>query len=117
MARVSGPASDALERRELTIEGCEPVSADAEFTVQTQSRSHGLDLDQLVLRSRRELPPVPALGAVTVVDHDDTKYLLDLPSADVDRWLVLGQSFNLGWEATLDGESLGEPTLIDCVLQ
>jgi len=50
---------------------------------------------------------------VSVLDNDDTNYLLSLPGSSQDRWLVLGQSYNLGWSATLDGRSLGDPVLID----
>jgi arabinofuranan 3-O-arabinosyltransferase len=52
-------------------------------------------------------------GPVDVRSNDDTHYSLAVPASASSRWLVLGQSHNLGWEATVDGVSLGEPVVID----
>ena len=40
-------------------------------------------------------------------------YIAQVPDRDTDRWLVLGQSHNRGWHATLDGTDLGPPVVID----
>jgi hypothetical protein len=70
-----------------------------------------------LLRLRSPAPrPAPVSGGGTVVDAgrlerssvDDVRVALDGPS-----WLVLGQSYNRGWEATCDGRSLGAPRVID----
>ena len=114
--RVTGSAADAVERRELRLEGCGgPVATGGAFTVETVGRSAGLDIDQLTLRSTAggPAPTEVRAGAVEVLDHDDTHYSLAVPASDMARWLVLGQSHNLGWEATVDGVSLGEPVVID----
>jgi len=112
-AEISGSAVDALERKELTIAGCTELAVDAHFSVSTAGRALGFDIDQLVLRSHRPLADPVALPPVTVVSHDDTNYVLEVPGDPNERWLVLGQSVNVGWEASIDGVSLGEPTLID----
>jgi len=111
---VSGSAVDALERRELPLVSCQDVATAGTFTIATSSRHVGLDLDQLVLRSVGSgVASTVAPGAVEVTDQDDTHYSLVVPGSDTDRWLILGQSHNLGWEASIDGASLGEPQLID----
>lgn len=111
--RITATVEDAIERRELAIEGCEPVEVGDRFEVETVGRRHGFDLDQVVLRSDRELAPVASAAPVVVEDHDDTSYRLRVPASVEPRWLVLGQSHNIGWEARVDGRSLGEPVLID----
>lgn len=113
-ARITGSVEDALDRKELGILGCTEVRGPAGgFTIQTTGRSLGLDIDQLVLRSPRELAAPTTPAAVTIIDHDDTNYALLVPGSPQDRWLVLGQSHNEGWAASSDGRSLGEPVLID----
>ena len=113
LGRVTAGIDAALRRHELPIEGCAEVTVGPEFTVQTTGRTIGLDIDQLVLRSRRDLNPARVFEPVTVVSDDDTSYVLDVAASGLDRWLVLGQSHNDGWEATVDGRSLGAPVLID----
>ena len=113
-ARVSGSAQDALARRELSLSGCEQVVSDADgLRIETASRPLGLDLDQLVLRSPRPIAAPPPTPSVEVRRHDDTSYSLRVPALADDAWLVLGQSHNDGWSASVDGVDLGDPVLID----
>jgi hypothetical protein len=93
--------------------------------------SSGLDIDQLVLRSDAGGQASPAVDAtlveqatgggvasgpdVTVDDegHDHSTVTVGGAEPGEPFWLVLGQSHNPGWTATVDGESLGEPALVD----
>ena len=112
--RFAGSAQDALARRELALSGCgEVVSAADGLRIETRSRPLGFDLDQLVLRSPRPIEPPPPMPSVEVLSHDDTSYSLRVPALDNDAWLVLGQSHNDGWSASVDGVDLGDPVLID----
>lgn len=114
-AAVTGTAEDAINRRELAVRGCDgPIRTEGEFRVVTAGRDHGIDVDQLVFTSSSAVAPAAvASGPVEIVTNDDTHYELRVPASPVDRWLVLGQSHNLGWEASIDGTALGEPRLID----
>ncbi|MYA75620.1 MAG: DUF3367 domain-containing protein [Acidimicrobiaceae bacterium] len=113
-ARVTGSAEDALARRELAVVGCdETVSVADGLRIESQFRSEGLDLDQLVLRSPRPTDPPPQMAPVEVLSDDDTSYTLSVKASTQDRWLVLGQSYNDGWSASVDGVDLGAPVLID----
>ena len=113
-ARVAGSAQDALARRELSLSGCEEMVSAAEgLRIETGSRPLGLDLDQLVLRSPRPIEPPALMPSIEVLGHDDTSYSLRVPATDDDTWLVLGQSHNDGWSASVDGVDLGDPVLID----
>lgn len=112
---IHGTAADALARHELAVRACAgSIETEGAFAVRSMSRRFGFDMDQLSLVSPGAAPVADvAPGPVDVLDHDDTHYELSVPASAADRWLVLGQSHNLGWEASIDGESLGEPVVID----
>ena len=113
--RITGTADDALARRGLRVEGCaRAVLGPPESLIVTAPGSHtGLDIDQLVLSGpRRALSPA-GTGDVDAVRHSDTSYTVRVPGRDADRWLVLGQSHNRGWQATVDGTDLGPPAVVD----
>ena len=114
--RVTGSAADALARRELRVEGCASVVVgppESLITTAPGSRT-GFDIDQLVLEGPRlAAPPSDGIGRVDAVRHSDTAYTVRVPPRDSDRWLALGQSYNRGWHATVEGTDLGPPTVID----
>ena len=113
--RITGTAGEALARRELRVEGCaHAVLGPPESLIVTARGSEtGFDIDQLVLSGpQRVLPPAGAGGAAAV-RHSDTSYTVRVADRDTGRWLVLGQSHNRGWQATIDGNDLGPPVVID----
>ncbi len=114
-ARITGSVEDALARRELTLTGCEEiVSGPKPLQIETLARDFAFDWDQLILSSELDgARQLPSQSRVEVLHRDDTSYLVRVPASDEARWLVLGQSHNHGWTATLAGESLGTPLLID----
>lgn len=101
----------------------------------------GYNIDELLLRSaaggeastgdgtvRDEAAGGPEGDAATTADdaadtvpevevvsssHDQMSLSVTGAEPDTPFWLVLGQSYNNGWKASIDGESLGEPSLVD----
>jgi arabinofuranan 3-O-arabinosyltransferase len=84
----------------------------------------GVDVDRVVLTSGADGAAVdvaafagvartPSGAAVRVLDEGATTYDLRVKSDGEPFWLVLGQSHSEGWSAELDGESLGEPQLVN----
>jgi len=132
--RVTGDARGAEARGSLAVDLC---GADAggltlgsgEHVLRTTSGGRtGINLDRLVLSSAAggaSLPP-PAPGRVAppsppsrpspavTLEHDGrTTKRVRVGAPTEPFWLVLGESHSLGWEAKIDGRSLGPPTVID----
>jgi hypothetical protein len=133
--RVSGPMVDALAGKGLSVTPCGPTSLtlDAgEHDLETAAgRDAGLEIDALVLRSGAGGAATPA-GAGTLAaeaaggavpggpdvevvrdDHDRTTIEVTGATPGEPFWLVQGQSYNPGWAASVGGESLGGPQLVD----
>ncbi len=134
--RVTGPSAELLAGNPLPLRVCGdlPVTLDAgEHEIDAaEGAETGLDVDSLVLRSGagggatpidastitaeatagEERAPQPTVE-VTSDDHDRTQVEVSGAVPGEPFWLVLGQSHNVGWTATADGEDLGEPVLVD----
>jgi arabinofuranan 3-O-arabinosyltransferase len=138
--RVSGSIDAALGRQPLAIATCGdsagPVELDGGDHDVRAARGDllGIDLDQLVLRSAAggaasaETGPLvaeasapradgeaDAVPRVTVAGEDQDRVEVEVTGATPGEpfWLVLGQSFNDGWTADMDGQGLGDPELVD----
>ena len=79
-------------------------------------RDLGLQVDSLTLRSAAGGTAEPGDGLVLpdatsvpsqVVDQDRWRSTVEVGPRDEDTWLVIGQSDNAGWTASIDGEDLG----------
>ncbi|HEX7097276.1 MAG TPA: alpha-(1-_3)-arabinofuranosyltransferase family protein, partial [Acidimicrobiales bacterium] len=118
---VNGTVEDAIRRRPLAVEPCgDQLRLDeGEHVVRTSDgRDTGIAVDRVVLES-----PAPARSTVGAAGSrlpelhvDETgrlSYEVDVTGATEPFWLVLGQSLSDGWQAEIDGTSLGEATLID----
>jgi hypothetical protein len=143
--RVRGTAADALAARPLQVTPCgdrRDVTLRTENLIRsTSGRTSGIDLDQLVLRSAAggaastaggtlvgEAPAADGAGnraaapRVEVVEESAAAVRVRVTGATPGTpfWLVLGQSYNDGWAATVedvggiggDGRSL-RPELVD----
>jgi arabinofuranan 3-O-arabinosyltransferase len=114
--RVRGTREALAAGRPLRADGC-GRSLDLSAGPTVVETSSALFRPAL-LRLRSPAPDGPRAlrGGGRVLDagnrglgsYEDVKVDLDGPA-----WLVLGESFNVGWKATCDGEDLGEPRPID----
>ncbi len=135
---VTGATSAALSRQPLTVSLCGPDSAGLALGPGTHTlrstlgQVSGFDIDQLALDSAPgggamalatatalQPPPATASPAVRVDSQTATTIHLTVdglarPSDRAGTDLVLGESVNSGWAATVvGGGSLGKPQLID----
>ncbi|HEY7071174.1 MAG TPA: alpha-(1-_3)-arabinofuranosyltransferase family protein [Acidimicrobiales bacterium] len=133
--RVTGPMSQALAGEALPLATCDgaPLALDnGEHEIAgADGQDTGLNVDGLVLRSGAGGSATPA-GSGTLVSEASAGAVPSGPAVEVtgdnhDRatakvtgatpgqpfWLVMGQSFNQGWQATVNGRSLGDPVLVD----
>ncbi|MEJ7844937.1 MAG: alpha-(1-_3)-arabinofuranosyltransferase family protein [Acidimicrobiales bacterium] len=123
--RITGTVADALARRPLTIETCATgpggfaddrsldLAAGATEVRAVPGLDTGIDLDRLVLRSDADGTAATATGpmlalpaddgpVVEVLDEGRTSMRLRVTGATPGEalWLVVGQSWNEGWQAT-----------------
>jgi hypothetical protein len=141
---VSGSTADALDRQALTVSLCGPdagglsLGTGSHVLTAVAGQNSGFDIDQLAFDSAPgggamplesattlEPPPVTASPAVQVVRQTATAIRLRIDGMDTSAGrqpfdLVLGQSINAGWKASVVGtgsaggsRGLGEPVLID----
>ena len=118
--RVSGPMDAALRGEALTLRSCDddPITipgGDRTFD-SADGRVTGIDVDQLVWCSAGggggcDTAATDVVGAgddaptIEVLDSDDTTIRVQVSGAEPGTpfWLVLGQSFEPGWQITESG--------------
>jgi arabinofuranan 3-O-arabinosyltransferase len=131
---VQGTSAAALARDPLQVTLCGPDAAGLTLGPgdhslrSTFGQLDGIDLDQLALASSAGGAPAPIradgmLAATTptttptvkVENQTATSMELSLSGVETTRpfELVMGQSINAGWQATVGGHSLGTPVLVD----
>jgi hypothetical protein len=125
----TGSLADASAGRPLTIAPCgaDNIHLDAGSHVLRAAKGidTGLDLDRLVLQSSAGgdaptgvLPLGDGRGSAPTVQVDrqgrtDVDLTITNATPGTAFWVVLGQSHNDGWTATVDGHDLGKPQLVD----
>jgi hypothetical protein len=133
--RVVGSAATAASGGTATVESCNPsggaaaplrLGAGAHELRATPGASTGINLDGLVLASgiggagvALDAPagstaaPAAAAPRVHVTGNGETTIHARVQHPTGPFWLVLGESFNSGWRATVNGHDLGAPKLVD----
>ena len=115
--QIVGSTRNALGGHPLTIAPCGPVTLGAgphELRARP-GRDTGIDIDRLVLDSAATTPAhaATAAPAITATPTSRTGYRVSVPATTQPFWLVLGQSHNAGWHATVAGRDLGPSTLVN----
>jgi hypothetical protein len=133
---VTGSTKAALAGGGLMVTPCGPdakgmtLGAGGHVILTAPGANTGLDIDQLALSSAPGggptstvagggtvfAPPTPGpVPSVRVTSSTPTELHLRVSDATRPYWLVLGQSINTGWKASIDGsgQKLGAPTLVD----
>jgi hypothetical protein len=126
LVRLDGEALAVRMTADAGLEACDGAVVLGAGTHLVRARpglDTGIDLDRLVLTSGADGVATavttfaessgPAGARVRVVDEGSTTYDLQVRSDGEPFWLVLGQSLSDGWQAELDGESLGAPRLVN----
>ena len=140
--RVTGSTADAAAGRPLSAERCDPTTGAAASSPLALDRGQhvlrsalgvdtGVDLDGIVLGSEAGGAPlslgargtVPAAASVVsaggttpkveVTSSGRTNMKLHVSGADKPFWLVLGESHNRGWVASVAGHDLGKGQLVN----
>jgi arabinofuranan 3-O-arabinosyltransferase len=120
--RLTGSTADAVARDDVAVETCGNAAAALQLgggdhlLRAAQGQRTGIDLDRLALRSEPRRAPGPVAAPPTVEVRRDGRSSVDVDvrGATEPFWLVLGQSDNEGWTASVDGGgSLGHSELID----
>jgi arabinofuranan 3-O-arabinosyltransferase len=114
--RPQGSVADLNAGRPLRARSCEAEVQMGRDVQRIRSLPGSFSVDLMRMRSPAPalLPPVTGGGAVEDAGRlsnsslDGVRVALKGPS-----WLVLGQSYSNGWEATCDGRSLGPPQPIN----
>ncbi len=128
---VTGTTSTALDGGQLTIKGCGNSAngitlGPGTHTVVTSPRlPSGWSIDQLWLASgsggaatalASTVSKPAAMPAVKVTSQSRNALSLKVAATGKPMWLVLGQSYDSGWTASLaGGHNLGPPQLIDAM--
>lgn len=135
--RIVGSSADAQALKPLTIQTCDPANPNVQPAISLSAGTHELDtksgqltalqFDRLALASAPGGGPgttaagtVTGLGAplnapkLTITHQGRTKMQVTVSGANAPFWLVLGESQNAGWRATVQGAgSLGGSQLVD----
>ena len=133
--RVVGATAATAAGGTAKVEACNPsggtpapihLGAGVHELRVTPGSSTGINLDGLVLASGRgggavalDAPvgttaaPTGAAARVEVTSRGETTIHARVRHPSGPFWLVLGESFNDGWRATVNGHDLGPPQLVD----
>jgi arabinofuranan 3-O-arabinosyltransferase len=114
------PAIEALlDGRPATVQLCDSLTLDAgtHRLVTSPGRTTGIDVDQLTLRDVAGADASLAGGSaspsvdVSVTRSRSTR-TATVGACPTGCWLIMGEGWNTGWSAEVDGTSLGTPTQI-----
>lgn len=113
--RLSGTVADLLDGRTLPLTTCDREPLDLTAGWHELFAGGAIQVDRLLLASSpggarpAERPPAPAIA----VHPRGGGYDVDVRDAEGPFYLVIGQTADPGWRATIDGMELGPPLVLD----
>lgn len=119
---LTGSTTAALNKQALEIAPCAAGEQSAfaqgpNVVTSTDGLQSGWNIDLLEFASAPIVSGASASSAPTpraqIVRQNQWSVAAKVVSTGTSSWLVLGQSLSAGWHASVDGRSLGTPTLID----
>jgi hypothetical protein len=131
--KVVGTTAAALAGQPLTIVGCDGTAVRTRLDAgrhdlrSADGRDTGIDVDRVLLASDRgdvaaaldpatgapSRPSLPPAPAIEVTKKGLSSFTLRVTNANAPFWLVLGESRNDGWQASIGDNRLGTPRLVD----
>jgi hypothetical protein len=111
--RVTGTSTAFETGTPLRATSCGPATALAAGTQYLAVEPGPFAVDDLRLSSAAPSPPAVAAQTGTVLSPGTSAYARVRVAVPGPSWLVLGESYNRGWQATCNGRSLGTPTPIN----
>ena len=111
------PTLDALVGDPIAATVCAnslDLAAGTHLVFSEPGSSTGFDVDRVTLST----PEAAAPGSVDpkepiVVESSARSATLVVPACPAGCWVIHGEGYNRAWEATIDGQDLGPPRLID----
>jgi arabinofuranan 3-O-arabinosyltransferase len=103
-------AGDALD-----VELCDPptrLAPGEHELVSANGAGSGLQVDRVTIRESGAATRSETIVA-DVVSSSSRQRVVEVPACPDGCWIVLGEGFNIAWQATADGQGLGEPELVD----
>lgn len=114
--RVSGAWADLVAGRPATVTPCASravrLGPGAHVVRTAPGVVTGLDIDRIVLTDAPELPVEPSPVELTRASGRTTRTFQVGPCPE-GCWLVQGEGWSTGWQASLAGTTLGDPDVVD----
>jgi arabinofuranan 3-O-arabinosyltransferase len=115
--RVTGTVAQLEAGQALVARSCAGTTTMPSGVQYVDAQPTPLTIDLLRLQSAAPVPLASVAAGTAQVSAPGTigRYSVDGVRVSVNRpsWLVLGESYDVGWQATCDGRSLGTPQVID----
>ena len=91
----------------LLLEGCENLFLNAGERILQTTLSSPIHIDRIVLRSALAENPYPS--QVLPISQSRTDRTTSITSCTSGCWIELKDGWNIGWEGSLSGQTLGDP--------
>lgn len=112
--RLIGSVANAQLHNSLDVESCQgeiPVRSGTNTLVSAPSET-GFTIDDLAL-GVAPVSAAPPSATLKVKETGELSRSVTVDGATGNFWFVFGQGYSKGWKASINGQDLGAPTLVD----